>query len=91
MIYYLTLHPTNNIGLFRSSVKNTSQQAVQPRFVYSISQANVDDENVSTNVSDSVSEKSAKYKRQISDVWTGTGRLLHPRPTINNRLAVHSK
>lgn len=86
VIYYLTLHPTNNIGLFRSSVKSIPQPPVQPRFVYSISQANVEENGLPVTAP----ENSAKYKRQISDVWTTHGRLLHPRPTINNRIAVHS-
>lgn len=104
IIYYLKLHPTNNIGLFRSQTSRSSEQPVEIiRFVYSIS--NIECANGEKDEALSVGEESsanprnpspgksslAKYKRQFSDVWTTkAGRLLHPRPNISNQLVVHS-
>lgn len=93
MIYYLKLHPTQNIRLFRANSvqldhqSDTSQQQQQPQVsINCISSQlkntpSVDNVNY-TNIDKRKSNSNDSYQRQFSEVWTTQNRLLHPRPAI---------
>ncbi|KAI2810112.1 XK- protein 6 [Blomia tropicalis] len=88
-IYYLKLHPTNNIRLFTTEFDDgtVNVENADPVNINSISNTlerlNINNGSRPSSANSSpYNAQAMKYLRQFSGVWTTQNRLLHPRPII---------